>query len=333
MRGKWALFGGIVILAAIGAGALSVWRKQQAPPPPPPKPAVETPTLPPGAEVSLSGKIEAREIVSIQAPSTGTIQEYLVAVGEEVFEGQLIARIDNPGLTAEQQNAKESRDKAQERVNTLESQMLASRLEASRSQAELARVRDDYSRLERVAQRQQVLHSAGATPRLTFERATKDFETARLEFESAAARAKSAEERVTLLTRDIELARKTLDEKSADLEEADSDLQATQMHAPVDGIILSRKGDAGADVALGEDKIFEIATDLGQLQVVVEPDPPTLAKLQPGLEATIILAENASEPLRAEISRIEEGKVYVLFGSPDPSIRPGLSAQVRFKLP
>jgi len=326
------LFGGIAILLAVLAGALTVWKRQNAPPVVA-QPAAPAPVLPAGTEISLSGKVEAREVVGVQAPSNGTIAEYLVIVGEEVFEGQLIARIANPSLQGQQEKAKDVADKAQERVNTLESQMLAARLDASRGQAESARVQDDYSRTERLARRQEMLNAQGATPRLTYEKAVADFATAKLEFESATARAKASAARVATLTKEIEAAKKTLDDRNAELEDADTDLQATQMHAPVDGVILERKGEAGADVRIGEDGIFRIGTDLGQLQVVVEPEPAVLAKLKVGQPAAVILAEFASEQLNAEISRIENGRVYVMFGSPDPSIKPGLTAQVRVQLP
>jgi len=324
------LFGGIAILLAVLAGALTVWKRQTVAVVPA-APVVAAPVL--ADEISLAGKVEAREVVGVQAPSDGTIAEYLVMVGEEVFEGQLIARIANPRLQGEQEKAKEVADKAQERVNALESQMLAARLDALRGQAESARVRDDYSRTERAARRQEMLQAQGATPRLTYEKAMADFATAKLEFETAAARAKGAEARVAALTKEIEAAKKTLDERNAELEDADINLQATQMHAPVDGVILERKGEAGVDVRIGEDGVFRIGTDLGQLQVVVEPEPAVLAKLQVGQPAAVILAEFASEQLNAEISRIEGGKAYVLFGSPDPAIKPGLTAQVRVKLP
>jgi len=329
MRGKWALFGGIAILLAIAAGAISVW-KRPAPAPVVQAPAAPAPTLP--AELSLPGKVEAREVVGVQAPSDGTIAEYLVIVGEEVFEGQLIARISNPSLQGTQERAKEIADKAQERVNILESQMLAARLDASRGQAESARVQDDYTRTERAAKRQEMLHAQGATPRLTYEKAMREFAAAKEEYESSTARAKLAEGRVVSLTKEIESAKKTLEERNAELEEADGNLQATQMHAPVNGVILERKGEAGVEVKLGEDNVFRIGTDLGQLQAVVEPEPPAMAKMQVGMGALVFLAE-MPEPLSAEVSRIENGRVYVMFGSPDPSIKPGVTAQVRIKLP
>ncbi|MBL8236413.1 MAG: biotin/lipoyl-binding protein [Bryobacterales bacterium] len=331
MRGKWLLFGGIVVFLAAAAGAYNYWKRTQ---PAAPAPVVAAPVVvEPTGELSLQGKVEAREVVGVQAPSDGTIAEYLVIVGEEVFEGQLIARIANPSLQNAQDKAKEDAERAQERVNTLESQMLAARLDASRVQAEMARVQDDFARTERVARRQEALHAQGATPRLTFEKAQKEYATAKAEFENATARAKGSEARVASLTKDIEAAKKTLEEKNAEMEEADSNLQATQIHAPVDGVILERKGEAGTEVKLGEDGVFQIGTDLGQLQVVLEPEPTVLKKLQAGMGALVILAEFAAEPLNAEISRIEDGKVYVLFGSPDPAIKPGVTAQVRIRLP
>lgn len=331
MRGKWALFGGIVILGAAAAGALTLWRKQS----PPPAPAAEAaaPALPPGTELSLPGKIEAREVVGVQSPSNGTIAEYLVIVGEEVFEGQLLARIKNPGLEAEQQQAKEQADRAQERLNVLESQLLASRLESSRGRAEVARLQDDYSRLERNAQRQEMLNREGATPRNTYQAAVKDFNTAKLEYDAATARLKIADARVIELAKDIEASKRIVEEKNSALEEADSNLQATQIHAPVDGIILDRKGEAGIAIHIGEENIVRIATDLGQLQVVIEPEPEVLKRLRPGSPAEIILAEMAATPLNAEVNRIEGTRVILFFGSPDPAIKPGLTAQVKIKLP
>lgn len=323
------LFGGIAVLLAAAGGAYTVWKRSAVKPAPV---VVQQQQLPAGAELSLQGKIEAREVISVQAPSDGTIEEYIVSVGEEVFEGQMLARIHNPALESRREVAKQDADKTQERVNVMESQLLAARLEASRSRAETSRLKEDYDRTERNFQRQGMLNREGATPRLVFERAKKEFETTKLEYDAASGRAKVAESRVAELLKDIEVTKKILEEKNDALEDADLKLQATQIHAPVDGIVISRKGEAGAEVRLGEDDIFRIGTDLGLLQMVVEADPTALARVRPGMPALIILAENAGEPLIAEVARIENGKIYVPFGSPDPSIKPGLTAQVRLKL-
>lgn len=331
MRGKWLLFGGCLILLAIAAGAITVWRQEQA------KPAAVIAPVPPPVEVSgdlsLSGKVEARNVVAVKPPSAGTVEEYLVNEGEEVYEGQLLARLNNPTLSNEREQAKERADKAQERVNQLESQMLAARLEVSRGRAEAARVKDEYARAERNYQRQSMLNQQGATPRLTFEKAQKEYEAAKLDYESIAARQQVSESRITDLTRDIDAAKKTLEERNNDLEDAEANLQATQVHAPVDGIVIFRKGDAGVEVQLGDDDLFQIATDLGNLQVVLEVDEAQQQKIKEGTPAAVYLTEMGNEPMAGEVARVADGRVTVLFQNPNPLVKPGLTAQVKIRLP
>lgn len=330
MRGKWLLFGGCLILLAIAAGAITVWRQQQAKPAavaPPPAP------VEPSGDLSLTGKIEARNVVPVKAPSSGTVEEYLVNEGEEVYEGQLVARLHNPTLSTERDQAKERADKTQERLNQLESQMLAARLEVSRGRAEVARIKDDYARADRAYQRQSMLNQQGATPRLTFEKARKEFEGLRADLETTTARQQVAEGRITDLTRDIDATRKSLEERNTDLEAAEANLQATQVHAPVDGIILKRKGDAGVEIQQGEDDLFEIATDLGNLQVVVEINAAQQAKLKEGAPALVFLTEMGNEPMNGELARIADGRATVLFQNPNPLVKPGLTAQVKIRLP
>jgi multidrug efflux pump subunit AcrA (membrane-fusion protein) len=330
MRGKWLLFGGCLILLAIAAGAITVWRKQQS------QPAPAAPAPPPAVvsgDLSLSGKVEARNVVPVKSPSAGTVEEYLVNEGEEVYEGQLLARLNNPTLSSEREQAKERADKAQERLNQLESQMLAARLEVSRGRAEAARIKDEYARTDRAYQRQSMLNQQGATPRLTFEKAQKEFENARADLEATTARQQVAESRITDLTRDIEAARKTLEERNTELENAEANLQATQVHAPVDGIILTRKGDAGVEIQQGEDTLFEIATDLGNLQITIEINESQQKLIKEGADALVFLSEMANEPIPGQVALAAEGRLTVLFANPNPLIKPGLTAQVKIRLP
>lgn len=330
MRGKWLLFGGCAVLVAAAASAITVWKRSMPAPAPPPSAAkpVEIP-----AELSLQGKIAARSVVSVKAPAAGLIEQYLANTGEEVFEGQLLARIHNQSLENDRQLAKEAADKAQERANTIESQLLSARLEASRARAEAGRIKEDFARLERNFQRQAMLHREGATPRLAFERSQKEFDTARLEFDSTDSKLKLAEDRVQDLLRDIDGMKREAEAKNAEFENAELNMQATQIHSPVDGLILSRKGEAGVEIRPGEEGIFQLATDLRNMQVVVEPEPELAARLTPGTPASVYLAELGSEPLGGEVARVEQGKVIVFFQNPNPLIRPGLTAQVRLKMP
>ena len=127
--------------------------------------------------------------------------------------------------------------------------------------------------------------------------------------------------------------KKALEERNAALEDAETNLQATQVHAPVDGVIVMRKGEAGAEIQKGEDEVFRIATDLGNLQIVVEPEAAVLSRIKEGMLVAVFVAEQSNEALNGEIARVADGKVTILFLNPNPLIKPGLTAQVRIKLP
>src|SRR6476620_4743434 len=100
----WPVLGAIIVLVAMAAGALSVlWREHWKPQPK--AAATQGPAQPfPGGEVSLSGKIQAQHAVLVAAPVEGKIDVFHVEVGQDVYEGQLLAQIKSDSLdTAGQQ--------------------------------------------------------------------------------------------------------------------------------------------------------------------------------------------------------------------------------------
>src|SRR5690349_297977 len=137
MRGKWILFAGVTILLAVAAGALSLWRQSAAPKVEAPRKPVATPAVNP-PEVSLPGKVQAQRVVSVPAPIDGTIEAFSADVGQDVFEGQLIAQIRNTKVDSTLELATAEVDKAQARVTSTEGEITAGRLESSRASADAA---------------------------------------------------------------------------------------------------------------------------------------------------------------------------------------------------
>src|SRR5438067_871987 len=89
MRGKWLLAAGSVILVALAAGLTRLRREESAK-----APEVRNSTAAdPSRELSLPGKIQAQHVIPVGAPVTGTIDSFLVDVGQDVYEGQLLAHI------------------------------------------------------------------------------------------------------------------------------------------------------------------------------------------------------------------------------------------------
>lgn len=329
MRGKWLLFAGTVLLLSVAAGTLSVLRKPQpGPAAAPPKPPAEEA----GPEVSLPGKIAARNIAAIAAPIDGIVEEISLAPGVEVFEGQLLARISNGGLNAARDVANADAERAQAKLTSLEGAMIAARLEASRAEADASRARADAERAEKVFERQRMLMREGATPRLVYEKAEKEFRRATTEADNLTAVEKQAAERVEFLTRDIDLAKRNVDEKNDAMENLKLEVEAGDVVSPVDGILIAVRAQPGDEVTRAIKDLFQIAIDLGNLEIAVEPTPPQLARIKAGQPALVHLTESGHEGLPGEVREVKDGKAVIDFQSPDPSIKPGLTAQVRIRV-
>ncbi len=333
MRGKWILLAAAVILVAIAAGALTRLRNSAAdkntvslPPP------AQTPSNSVGAELNLTGVIRAQRTVSVNAEIEGTIELFSAEIGQDVFEGQMVARIGNPGLENAQQLAIEAVAAIQNRVSGIESSIIAARLESSRARADATRAKLEYDRTQKVAERQHLLNREGATPRLVFEKAQNEFANSKAEFGSLDELARQSEERITKLLGDLDRARKLLSEKSDDLEEAKTEMGASEVLAPVDGLLTARKKQVGDHVALDDAAILEIAIDLGLLEVTIEPKPEALARIKAGQEALISVAELAVDGMQGEVAEIQRNLVIVRFSSPDPAVKPAMTAGVRIKI-
>ena len=334
MRGKWLLFAGVTILAAVGAGAIAVWRQQNVKPAP--KVVVAAPKAIPDewtqAEVSLPGRIQAQKVVAVPAPIDGLVESFAAEVDQDVFEGQLLARIRNPKLDTSMEEATAELDKAQSRVQNTEAAITTARLEASRSAADSTRTQKEFERAEKAWQRQQMLFKEGATPRLTYEKAEHDYTTLKDERESKMALARQMDERVQNLNRDLDVFKRMLDDRSQSIERAKADLAAADVHSPVDGIVVARHGQVGDEVNPKVGDLFQIATALTSMEVTVNPTMAQLKRIRPGQPAAIHVAEMPNDVISGTVREVAGAVVVVEFTSPTPLIKPGLTAQVTIKL-
>lgn len=329
VRGKWLLFVGVVLITAAGGGAV-MWMRRQAPTPQAPPSA--PPTLPKGAEVSLTGKIQAVQLARIDAVIDGVLEEFAVQVGDEVFEGQLLGRIANAALRENEKESLLETERMLARISGFEAELTAARLEDSRLTADLARARSESVRAERAYRRQEMLRREGATPRLTFEKAEKEHAAATDEQDRAQAMSVAAQERIQRILKEIDLNKKTLAELEAAHGAAKSELAAADLLAPVDGVVVGIKKAAGEEVQKGMAGLIDIATDLGQLELVVDVPQDYSSRLAPGQQALIVMAELPGGGLPATIKTVEKERIVVEFSSPSPLIRPSMTAVARFKL-
>ncbi len=330
--GKWLFIPALMVLAGLVAGAVGLLRRESAAQPAQPAPAVAANR---SAEtyVSLPARIEAQHVVPVEAALGGVVEELLVDVGAEVYQGQLLARIGSQVLTTARESAHTSLESVRARVSKLEAALIAARLEASRARADAERARSEMDRTDRIHQRQKMLYGEGATPRLTYERAAKEAAGARTEFTSLDVLARQAEERVASILADLDGQRKVMTDRARELEDAEEYLSAGEIRAPADGIVVSHRGEVGKRI--GEDgnlELFRIAVNTSQLQAVVDAEPQALARLVPGDEAMLFFADVPGEGIVGTVAAIADDHALVHFTSPTPIIRPGMTAQARLRL-
>ncbi|MBC8165307.1 MAG: efflux RND transporter periplasmic adaptor subunit [Bryobacteraceae bacterium] len=326
MQQKWVLAGSACFVLLAGSAAWVQFRKsasardntRQSVPAP-------VPTV---TEIKLAGEIQARQIVKVTAPIEGKVVAFHAEVGAEVYEGQLLAELVNESLDVERESAASELGKAQERVNNLDSAIASARLEESRAGADASRARSEFELASRHFDRQKMLMNEGATPRQVLERAEREFKALQIEADNLAAVAQNAAQRVAVVLRELDSAKKQLEGKGSDLESASARVDAGHVISPVSGVVAGRRGSAGDIVHPAMEDLFQIATDLSNLSVIVEPRPDQFLKIKPGQSALITVAD-VPEALSGVVKSAENGKVTIDFGNPSPLVKPGQTAQVR----
>jgi multidrug resistance efflux pump len=330
MRGsKWALVSVVAVLAGVGGGALSRWHRRPAPAPPV---RAAGPAVLAADQVTLSGAIRPQHVVGVGAQVNGVIDAFLVDVGQDVFQGQVLARIGTQELDSSREAIANAVDHAQERVNRAETVAAGARLEQSRADAEAQRARFNMERTETVFTRQQLLFSQGAAPRLVYEKARNEYDSARAEFAVMDKAARATAERVQSALEEVASAQKILAGENQRLQDSQAALEAADVHSPVDGLLVGRNGEIGKPAQEFGENLFQIATDTYALEVPLEPQPPVLKRLRPGQPALVLVPDLQTPGITGDVKEIKGNQVVVEFNSTIPAIRPGMIADVRLKL-
>ena len=328
---KWVIVGAAaLLLAAAGIAALlRAHNKPKSPHVAPPPAAVARIE---NKEITLSGRVEPRVSILVPAPLEGTLESFFVEVNQEVYQGQLLGRIRSGTLEAAVQQAQLELDKAESRVTTLSGDQLAGRLEASRATVDQTRARADLERLEKLYRQQKGLWELGATPRLMFEKTEKDYTEAQAAIERADVIAKQAAERAAAVEAALEDANRAITSATAALDRAKSELATAEIHSPVDGIVMARRGQPGDPEDPSIKDLLQIGTELTSLQAILTPDSATLARIHVGQAASVRVPEIAPDEIPGTVREVRGGRdVIVDFSGPTTVAKLDLAAQVRIK--
>lgn len=319
----------VVVLALIGIAILvTVLRYKPAP-----QARASAPiTISAAAGMTFTGTIRPQHVVSFGASVKGKIQNFAAEVGQEISIGDTLAHLGSAGMDVDRENASTAVEKAQQRVTNSESIVSAALMEQSRASAEMERARATRAQSDAEFAMSQRRMDAGAIPRQTYERLKKEHDAA---VEAYAAFDKAA--RASAESADA--AKQMLDQQKSVLQAANERLQETErqrdnleVRSQVDGWLVGRNGQPGQEAEEVGDQMFQVATDIAALEVPVQPRAEVLKKLVPGMPALVLIPEVTNAALEGTIKTVNDKEAVVEFVSATPSIRPGMRADVRFKV-
>lgn len=326
MAGKWLLFSVAAVLAGVGAGALSLrWKHPEAP-------AVRkggAALIPTTSTVTISGKLRPQHVVSVKPDVDGNIDSFLVDVGQDVFEGEVLARIGASGLESQRDAAAAAVSAAESQAARAESSVSTARLEASRAEADQQRSRSAMDKMRAGYERQMTLNKSGATPRVVWEKAQKDYQAAQQDYELMDKAARLSAEQVQVALNALSDAKKALLDRNQELEAAQNNMQSADVESPVDGTVVGRNGEVGKPASA---ELFDIATDMYALEVALEPKPEILQRLRPGQPALVLILDLQSAGIPGRVKEIKDNQVIVEFNCALPAVRPGMPVDVRLQL-
>ncbi len=320
----WRVAGAVLALVLVlAAGGVLLVRRTRKPAP---KPAPVPLAAP--AEFVLSGPVQPRNTLAVAAPIQGVLESWFVEPGQEVYQDQLLGKIRSPELESAAQQAQFDLDQTGARIAMQNGEQLAAKLEQSRAEAEQSRAHNEVDQTEKAYNRQKGLWDAGATPRLAFEKAEKDYKDAKAALDRSDAAAKRATDHVESVGRDLDAANRAVAEKTQALERAKAALTSGDVHSPADGVVLARKVNAGDPVDPAIKDLVQIATELTSWQVILPAAASLRAGLHRGQSVTVHLSE---DDFPGTVRDVSDAGVVVDFTSKNPIAKLDLTAQVKIK--
>jgi HlyD family secretion protein len=289
----------------------------------------------------LSGNMEVTEVgVGFKLP--GRVIELQVEEGREVRKGDLLARLDSVELAA---IVAQNRAAVQEAVNKVAELKAGSRpqeLEQARANlkaqdAELARVRKELERAE-------TLHSNGAISTAQLDAARSAYDARTAQRQAVAESLSIAKEGARKET--IAAAESRVLQGKAAMRAAEQRLADTEIHSPIDGVILKKNVEVGETVAGGV-PIYTIG-DLSNPWTKVYVKEDKVGQIKLGQTAMVTTDSHKGKTYEGWVSYVsseaeftpksvqtQEERVKLVFGikvrvkNSNQELKPGMPADVR----
>ncbi|MCL4697772.1 MAG: efflux RND transporter periplasmic adaptor subunit [Burkholderiaceae bacterium] len=306
-RRPWLL---VPLLLAIAVAAWA-WSRTRATP----VPVLTVRAAPLTQSLAVSGRVASETRVFVGSTLTGRVAEVTRREGGTLAAGELIVRLEDAELAAAARQAAAALASAEARL------VSQRRLAAPLATQQLAQAEANAAAAAREVERNEQLLAQGFIGQARLDEAKRAADVAR-----AVLRAAQVQREANVSGSELVTAEARVTEARAALELARARLAQTRIAAPAEATVLARHVEPGQIVQPGT-RLVELSVR-GPLQLVALVDEKYLARLAPGMAASVVADAFPGRPFEARIASIAplvdalRGAVEVKFSLPAPPSPP-----------
>lgn len=307
----WSSLGILVLVSAIAVGSKTMSMSQKNTESQPNIKAltapVETQSL--RVKVEASGTIEPIDTVNVSSEVVGKLAELYVERGDQVKEGDTLARLDyseqQAKLTQAQGRLAESEAQHRKMLNGNRSE------EINRAQSQLTSAQAKVNLSSKKLQRNRFLAESGAIAQLDLDEITQEDQSSRAGLQEAQQQLQELAQ--GFRPEDIQQSAARVTTARAELQEIQSQLDKATIKAPFDGIVTQKHANVGAIItptmAAAADSasatpssIIELASGL---EVLVNVPEANIARIKTGQPVDIIADAYGDRTFKGTVRTIE----------------------------
>lgn len=349
-RGKWLA---LIAVGLAAATALSLFFMRRGGPPEYTTAPVDRGDI--ESSITATGNCNAVVTVQVGSQVSGNIIALYADFNTKVKQGQLVARIDPAIFKAQVDQAKANLDTAKAAAMTARATLQKSLSDLASAQANVAAQKANVVKAQSVVGLDKVANERRITLLRQDATSKEDADTAQANYDqslasvdaakaaetASEASAESAKKQVEVVQTQLDQAEATVKQNAAALEQAQLNLDHTEIHAPVDGTVVSRNMDVGQTVAASFQApvIFLIAQDLTKMQVDTNVDESDVGPIRVGQTANFTVDAYPGVTFPGKVAQIRQAPinvqnvitydVVVQVANPDLKLFPGMTATVR----
>lgn len=262
--------------------------------------------------LDASGTVRAYESTPVMSQASGLqIREVLAERGDVVQQGQVLARLNNQALQAQQLEAQAAVRQAQFALDELRAgsrneEVAQGEARVANANSALVQAESNLELIQKRVERNRTLAAEGAITRDRFDEILNQEKTAQADLAGFKANLKEAQEALAQLkagsrSQTIAQAEAELTQAQGRLQAIEAQLSDTTIVAPSSGLVVERAATVGQIAAAG-DILFSIVQD-GRLELRLPIPETLLSQVKPGQKATIT---SSADPRWQLIGKVRE---------------------------